>query len=375
MISKFDKITPTVLIVDDNPNNVKIIALTLRPLNYKLVIATNGKSAIEMVEKTKPDLILLDVMMPGMDGYETCKILKSKEENSNLPIIFLTALNDKENTVKGFEAGGVDYVTKPFNKDELISRVKTHLELKLTQDELNSTMQHLADLNSLKDKMFSVIGHDLRSPLSSVKMTLEFLSQTTEISNPEDVKSTLDLLVKTTDEVFTLLENLLGWARSQSGTLILVNETVDLHDLVQSIYLLQRGNLNMKNIDFSSGIERGTYISADMVTMKIVFRNILSNAVKFTPKGGKISISAVQAEDKITVEIKDSGVGIPPENLPKLFDQTQHLTTYGTNRESGSGLGLVLCHDFVKRNNGDIWVKSEPGKGTSFFLLLQSAVE
>lgn len=211
MISKFLHKTPTVLIVDDNSNNVKIIAITLRPLNYKLVIATSGIGAIEMVEKTRPDIVLLDVMMPGMDGYETCQIIKSKKENENLPIIFLTALNDKINIIKGFEVGGVDYITKPFNKDELISRVNTHIELKFTQDELQKTTNYLSDLNSIKDKMFSVIGHDLRSPLGSVKMTLEYLSQTVTETSGEELKTIVDLLLKTTDEVFNLLENLLGW--------------------------------------------------------------------------------------------------------------------------------------------------------------------
>ena len=133
-----------------------------------------------MVEKTRPDLILLDIMMPGMDGYEACKVIKSRKENENVPVLFLTALDEKKNIVKGFEAGGVDYITKPFNKDELISRVKTHLDLKLTRDKLEKTTAHLSELNTLKDKMFSVIGHDLRSPLGSVKMTLEFLAQSSD---------------------------------------------------------------------------------------------------------------------------------------------------------------------------------------------------
>ncbi|MCG6186901.1 hybrid sensor histidine kinase/response regulator [Maribellus maritimus] len=370
---KTEEIIPTVLIVDDNPNNVKIIALTLRPLSYKLVIATNGKSAIEMVDKTRPDLVLLDVMMPEMDGYETCRIIKSKSENENLPVVFLTALSDKENTVMGFDAGGVDYITKPFNKNELISRVKTHLELKRTQDKLRKTMEHLSELNGLKDKMFSVIGHDLRSPLGSVKMTLEFLSQTSDAAAGEELKSTLDLLVKTTDEVFSLLENLLGWARSQSGNLSLEKEAVDLNDLVNSVYLLNKGNLNLKGINFITEIAPDTKVNADLNTLKIVFRNILSNAIKFTPEKGKITISASESDGRIKVDIKDSGVGIPEESISKLFDQTQHLTTYGTNRESGSGLGLILCKDFVERNDGTIQVESEVGKGTTFSLFLSEA--
>lgn len=226
MSSKEQQISPTILIVDDNSNNVKIIAITLRAFNYKLVIATNGQSAIDMVEKTRPDLVLMDVMMPGMDGYETCERIKAKKGNENIPIIFLTALSEKANIIRGFEAGGVDYITKPFNKEELISRVKTHLELKFTRDELQKNSNYLQSLNAVKDRMFSVIGHDLRSPLGSVKMTLEYLSETIEETSTEELKSTIDLLQKTTDEVFSLLENLLGWAKSQSGNLLISKEPI-----------------------------------------------------------------------------------------------------------------------------------------------------
>lgn len=370
MMSKFEHITPTVLIVDDNSNNVKIIAITLRPLNYKLVIATSGQGAIEMVEKTRPDLVLLDVMMPGMDGYETCEIIKSKKENENLPIIFLTALNDQANVIKGFESGGVDYITKPFNKEELISRVRTHLELKFTRDELEKTSEYLYSLNSVKDKMFSVIGHDLRSPLGSVKMTLEYLSETLDELPPEELKSTFDILLKTTDEVFSLLENLLGWAKSQSGNISINKENIDLVDLGYNVYLLNKGNLKLKNIDFKLNIEPGATIYADLNTVTTIFRNLLSNAIKFTPNGGTISITSKEKDDFVIIEFKDSGVGIPAENIAKLFDSTQHITTYGTNREAGSGLGLNLCHDFTLKNDGELWVESVVGKGTSFFLKL-----
>ena len=240
MLKGSSRKTPTILIVDDNPNNVKVIALSVRQMNHKLVIATNGKIAVEMVERTRPDLILMDVMMPVMDGYEACRIIKSEPRNDNIPVIFLTALNDKENTVMGFEAGGVDYITKPFNQNELISRINTHLELKFTRDELEKTTKHLAEINGVKDKMFSVIGHDLRSPLGSVKMTLEFLSQATDLISPDELKSTVDLLVKTTDEVFGLLDNLLGWARSQSGNLKIIPEEVRPAELISSVYLLQK---------------------------------------------------------------------------------------------------------------------------------------
>ncbi len=360
---------PTILIVDDNPTNIKVIALILRSLKYKIVIATNGEQAIELVEQTKPDLILLDVMMPKIDGFETCKIIKSKSENKDLPVIFITALNDSESLVKGFGVGGVDYITKPFNKNELLSRVKTHLELKQTRDRLEKTSRHLAELNAIKDKMFSVIGHDLRSPLSSVKMTLEFLAQISK-SNEDPFSENINIMLKTTDEVFSLLENLLGWAKSQSGNLHINKEILQLDDLVMSTYLLNKGNIDLKKIEFINDIRSGDTIWADLNSMKMVLRNLVSNAIKFTHENGIIKISSKQVASATRIIISDTGVGIKQEDLPKLFDQSEHLTTYGTNREAGSGLGLVLCQDFVQKNGGKINVESVVGKGTSFIIEL-----
>jgi len=361
---------PTILIVDDNPNNIQVIALTLKKNNHKILISTSGEDAIEMVKKIRPDLILLDVMMPGMDGYQTCEAIKSDKKNENIPVLFLTALHEKENIVKGFEAGGVDYITKPFNHEELMSRVRTHLELKQTRDELESAMNDLSQLNSLKDKMFSVIGHDLRSPLGSVKMTLEFLSQSASGSCPQEFKESLELMIKTTDEAFNLLENLLGWGKSQSGNLSIEPESVNLNELLQSVYLLNRANLHFKRIHFKNEVPEDLPVFADENTIKIVFRNLISNAIKFTPEEGSIRVRVLHSNGDVQVAVEDTGVGIPEENLPRLFDPGNHLTTYGTNKESGSGLGLKLVHDFIFRNNGDINVESEEGKGTSFMVTL-----
>lgn len=362
---------PTVLVVDDNPKNVQIIALILSGLKYKIIIATSGQSAIDLVERVHPDLILLDVMMPGMDGFETCKIIKSKPENGNIPVIFLTALSEKVNIVKGFETGGVDYITKPFNKEELTSRIKTHLELKFTRDELQKTTNHLMEVNSIKDKMFSVIGHDLRSPIGSIKMTLDFMKG--DLGNQyriEDFRETVDILAQTTDEVFGLLENLLGWAKSQSGNLAVIPEDIRINELVNSVYLLHKGSIQQKKIHFEQIIDIETIVKADLNMLKTVLRNLLSNAIKFTPEGGTISVKTHLTDEYATISVSDSGVGIPTENLAKLFDDKQHLTTYGTNNEAGSGIGLILCNSFVKKNNGRLLVESEVGKGSLFTIEL-----
>ena len=368
-------IIPTVLIVDDNSKNLQIIALTLSELNYKIIIAVNGPSAIDLVERVHPDLILLDVMMPEMDGFETCQIIKSKPENQNIPIIFLTALSEKVNIVKGFEMGGVDYVTKPFNKEELISRIKTHLELKFARDEMQKMTNHLIDLNAIKDKMFSVIGHDLRSPIGSIKMILDMLSSEVEKYKLDEFRDTFEILSKTADEVFGLLENLLGWARSQSGIQNFEPENINVSSSVNSIYLMNKGSIKLKKLDFEQNIDEGTFVYADFNMLKTVLRNLLSNAIKYTPEGGTIKIASSKTDDFVRITVTDNGVGIPDENISKLFDEKQHIRTYGTNNETGSGIGLILSHNFIKTNNGNLSVVSQIGKGSTFIIELPSKKE
>jgi two-component system, sensor histidine kinase and response regulator len=373
MNSYIHKNIPTVLIVDDNPKNVQIIALLLRELKHKIIIAVSGINAINLVERARPDLILMDVMMPGMDGFETCEIIKSKSENENIPVIFITALSEKVNIVKGFEVGGVDYITKPFNKEELISRIKTHLELKFARDEMQQMTNHLVELNSIKNKMFSVIGHDLRSPLGSIKMTLDFLkSDMSKQYRVEDFRNSINVLAQTTDEVFGLLENLLGWAKSQSGNISVVPEDIKVSDLIYSAYLLHKGSFSHKKLNFENNVSDSNAVCADLNMLKTVLRNLLSNAIKYTPEGGTISVKTAEMNGYTHIIVTDNGIGIPSENISKLFDEKQHLSTFGTNNESGSGLGLILCQSFVKSNNGRLIVESEQGKGSSFTIELPS---
>ena len=371
----FQNITPTILVVDDNPKNIQIVALILREFKYKIIIAVNGQNAIDLVSRTRPDLILLDVMMPGMDGFEACKIIKSDEKNDNIPIIFLTALSEKVNIVKGFEMGGVDYIVKPFNKDELITRINTHLELKFTRDKLNKTTADLIELNHIKDKMFSIIGHDLRSPVGSMKMMLDLILSDSGLMGLKEHKDNYEVLSQTTNELYLLLENLLGWAKSQSGNLGFVNENIELAVAVDSIFLLHKGAALNKNLIFEQKVPEGLMVFADMNMLKTVLRNLISNAIKFSFEGGTIKISAEENNDLVIISISDTGVGISEENLKKLFDLKQHITTYGTNNEAGSGLGLNLCADFINNNNGRIWVESAVGIGSTFFIELSAGTK
>lgn len=357
---------PKVLVVDDSEFELQLVDFILQEKNYQTVLAGNGTDALIILETLTPDLILLDIMLPDFDGFEVCKKLKTIDKLKDIPVIFFTSLSNIDDIVKGFEAGGVDYVTKPFNTDELLVRIKTHLDLINSKRKIELQARELSQANALKDKMFSVISHDLRSPVSSIKLALDFISKGLVKPTDELFNETIKGLVKTTDEAYILLENLLGWAKSQSNILTVYPESLDLKPLASSIAGLLKLTCENKKISIENNIPEGITVFADMQMIQSVLRNLLSNALKFTPENGSIEMNALEMNTEVIISIKDSGVGISESSLKRIFDQDQPVKTLGTNKESGSGLGLILCKDFVEKNGGRIWVESEKGKGSTF---------
>ncbi len=364
---------PVILIVDDSPLNTKLLKFILDEAGYQTHVATNGQAGIEAVEALQPDLLLLDVMMPDIDGFEVCRRVKEKPENENLPIIFITALDQTEDIVRGFELGGVDYVTKPFNKKVLLVRIKNHIDLLRSRRKVERQAADLAASNQLKSRMFSIIGHDLRSPLGSLKLSLDFINRGLIDPKKEDFSATVFKLMKSTDEALNLLENLLGWAKSQSDALVVSPEVIEVREAVESVVRLLKLNLDNKNIRIAIDIPEQLKATADLHMLKAVVRNLVSNAIKFTPAGGSIAVTAKDKGDSVSVSVTDNGVGIPPEQLDKIFNPNIQTTTAGTEEEGGSGLGLLLCQDFVEKNHGEISVDSTVGEGTTFAFTIPAA--
>jgi len=358
---------PVVACIDDEVLNLELLKFSIKQIDCEVLPIQYSLEALSILEKQIPDIILLDVQMPVMDGFELCALIKKKRSLKHIPIIFITGMEKTENKIKGFELGGVDYVTKPFNKHELLARIKTHLTLSETKKKLLKQAEDLQKENVLKDRLFSIIGHDLRSPLSAIKMQLDFILR--GIIDPKDesfIKKTVHSLNATTDEAFNLLDNLLGWAKSESGTLSIIKEDVKVLELVEQCIRLQKMALEAKNIDLIVAIPEEALVFADMNMIKTVLRNLLSNAIKFTPKEGRISIKAALKESTWHVSITDSGVGISVEDLPKVLNPKQHFSKEGTEQEAGTGLGLILCQDFIEKNNGELWVESTLGEGSRF---------
>lgn len=365
---------PRILIVDDSPLNTKLLKFILDEAGYETLVASNGEEGIVAVEAHRPDLLLLDVMMPDIDGFEVCRRIKKDPANENLPIIFITALDQTEDIVKGFELGGVDYVTKPFNKKVLLVRIKNHIDLLTSRRKVERQAADLSASNRLKSRMFSIIGHDLRSPLGSLKLSLDFINRGLIDPKKEGFRDTVIKLLKSTDEALNLLENLLGWAKSQSDALIVTPEEIPLLETIESVARLVKLNLDNKQIKLTLDIPEEIRVMADMHMVNAIIRNLISNATKFTPSGGAITVKGSETTDgMVRIEVIDTGVGIPPENLDKIFNPNVQTTTEGTDNEGGSGLGLLLCQDFVQKNNGEIGVESKLGEGTTFAFTLPKA--
>lgn len=348
-----------IYIVDDIQENLKVLGNILQNNNYNISFAQNGEQAIKGISKKLPDLILLDVSMPVMDGFETCKRLKENLSTKNIPVIFLTAKTETEDIVNGFKLGGVDYITKPFNSEELLIRVKTHLDLKEAREKL-------IELNATKDKFFRIIAHDLKSPFNSIIGLTDLIMKRTEDFSPDKIKEFMGLLHSTSTTTYKLLENLLTWARSQSGAIPYSPEKMSLKYVVLDNITLLNNSAKNKGISLIEQIDDTEMVFADRNMITTVVRNLLSNAIKFTPENGIIKVNSIHSDNEMIISVEDNGVGMSLKNQNKLFRIDMHHTTQGTNDEKGTGLGLILCKEFIDKHNGRIWVESEVGKGSTF---------
>lgn len=358
----------TILIVDDVDANVLLLKLLISKAGYKTMTAFNGRDALDAVEKQRPDLILLDIMMPIMDGHEVARKLKEKPEYADIPIIFLSALNSTEDIIQGFRFGAADYVSKPFNKDELLTRINHQISLIEAKRIITRQTEELRRTILGRDKLYSVIAHDLRAPIASIRMVMEVLiSEVKKESIGDDMFELLTMANRLTDDSFSLLDNLLKWTKSQTGRLNTVfQDNVDLMNMITGVVEVQRGVASLKNVRLNliGSTNRTARIDIDMA--KTSLRNLISNAIKFSYENSEVDVGIEEKEDKVLIYVRDRGTGISEDNQEKLFKPDSHFTSFGTDNEEGSGLGLLLCNEFVIRNGGTLKFISKEGDGSTF---------
>lgn len=356
-----------ILIVDDVMSNVLLLKVLLTNEKFAIATASNGRQALEQVEKENPDLVLLDVMMPDMSGFEVAQHLKSNPNTADIPIIFLTALNSTADIVKGFQVGANDFISKPFNKEELIIRVTHQISLVAAKRLILSKTEELQRTIAGRDKRYSVIAHDLRSPMGSIKMVLNMLILNLPSEKiGAEMYELLTMANQTTEDVFSLLDNLLKWTKSQIGKLNVVYQDVDLVEVTDGVIEIFSMVASLKKIRIREMKPEKMMVNADIDMLKTVVRNLLSNAIKFSKENSEVLVKMEEVDGMAVVSVQDYGCGISEEGQKKLLHTDTHFSTFGTNNEEGSGLGLLLCKDFVVKNGGKLWFTSKEGEGSIF---------
>ena len=367
-----------ILAVDDTPQNLELLVSLLDKRGYKVRPEIDGKMALMSVQSTPPDLILLDINMPEMDGYEVCERLKADEATRDIPVIFVSALNEIIDKVKAFKVGGVDYVNKPFQIEEVVARIESQLMLYRQRQELErqreeiaalreKEKQHFEEMNNLKDQFIRTVSHDLKTPIGVITAYVDILKMKLGDVN-EDILEHLNRIRHNATRMHTLVVELLDLARIESGGSLKL-EPVEIIDFVQTCVDDFSFSAKEKDIALSFSPSETDYtLQLDSLRMSQVVNNILSNAIKYTPEGGLVDVDIQPNGNNVHVIIKDTGFGIPEEDLPHLFEKFFRVYSKEHREVEGTGLGLSIVKAIVEQHNGNIWAESEFGKGTTFFI-------
>lgn len=368
-----------ILVVDDISKNLQVVGTLLRKEGYRIVPATNGPQALERVRAEIPDLILLDLMMPEMDGLEVCRHLKSDALTQPIPVIFLTASNEMEHLVKGFEVGAVDYVTKPFNPPELLARVRTHLELKHARDTIVRYGQELRRLNEEKNEFMGIAAHDLRNPLSAIKGYAEMVVEDGQalvkgvVSNltacGQELVASGRRIGDTAARMTEMVQNLLDANRIERGEMQLNLALTDLGLVLNSVIETQRPRATAKQQTIHLEHEAApVMVLVDPGITVQVLENLVSNAVKYSPPARDIFVRLKKHAEGVRVEVRDQGPGLSAEDHKKLFGKFARLSAKPTGGEHSTGLGLSIVKKMVEAMNGRVWCESELGRGATFIV-------
>ncbi len=348
----------TILVVDDNPTNLHILLDYLNEMGFETLVARSGEGALRQLGYAKPDLILLDIMMPGIDGFETCRRLKENPETREIPVIFITALTETADKIKGFELGAVDYITKPFHQKEVLARLNTQLTIQRQKRELQ-------DLNAVKDRFLSILAHDLKNVFDTMVGPSRLLADSLTIFKEKEIRSIAQRLHRSAQDSLGMVEKIIDWANIRRGTIQPQPRTFDLCPAAQESMDRYRENAERKHIDYRNDVPPETMVYADPDMASTVLQNLISNAVKFTRNQGRVAVSARSGEGFREISVSDTGVGMGAKNLGNLFRIDKPYKKAGITGKEGAHLGLIICKEFVELNGGQLHVESELGVGTT----------
>lgn len=360
-----------ILIVDDTAANLRVLTEILGDSGYRSRFVTNGKAALQAARAAAPDLVLLDINMPGMNGYEVCECFKADPALHGIPIIFLSALQETGDKVRAFQVGGVDYITKPFNAEEVRARVQTHLELQRQKRLLEEVVETMTRAERLRDNLTHMVVHDMKSPLATIAGYLALLEDhevklsTNGLNFIAEARRSIGRLIETVNSMLLI-------SRLEAGELRLDRSECDLQDLTRSILADFEPLLGARQwaVDASS---TAAIVYADPTLISRVIQNLVENAIRFTPADGSVRISLSDSSESVRFAITDTGPGIPTEHQSKIFEKFGQVEN--VDARAGTGLGLFFCEMAVELHGGRIGVQSTEGQGSTFWFTLPAGCE
>lgn len=367
---------PDILVVDDTLANLQLLAEMLKDRGYRVRPVPSGKLALQAIQKEPPELILLDINMPEMNGYEVCAFLKADEALREIPVLFISALDETIDKVKAFAVGGVDYITKPFQFEEVEARVKTHLKLRRLQLKLESqnrqlreSYEQLKKLEDLRDNLTNMVVHDMRSPLMGITGNLEILEMYAEKKlSCEDMES-LRNARSSSLVLVDMVTSLLDISRLEQGQMPLCLTCSDMDDLIQDA-LNSLGSLTKQVSLLYQRQNVPVMVTCDANLITRVIANLVGNAIKFAPEGSKVTVLAEKAGEGVKLCVADAGNGIPLQYHEKIFEKFGQVETLQNRKRYSTGLGLTFCKLAVEAHGGKIGVESEVGRGSTFWFTL-----
>jgi two-component system sensor histidine kinase/response regulator len=348
-----------ILVVDDQSSNIQIVGLILGTLGHEIVPASDGPTALKRVATSLPDLILLDLLMPGMSGRDVCLQLKKNPEWRDIPVIFLSAADDKDLVVSALDAGGVDYITKPFNQAELVSRVRTQLALKAARDRLK-------ELAEDKDELLGILAHDLKNHLGGLNMSAKLLCERIRNLHDERIQRLADNAFYSSAQLLAFVKDFLANAAAEHRFEPQLT-TVDATGTAIATVRLFEDRVRHKQLEIQTTFPDESLIAhADAHAMDQIFSNLLSNAVKFSPPGKKIHVAVRGNGHYIECSIRDEGPGFTDMDKTRMFRRYGRLSARPTGGETSTGLGLSIVRKLVLAMNGELTCESAPGQGATF---------
>ncbi|MDX2110754.1 MAG: hybrid sensor histidine kinase/response regulator [Verrucomicrobiota bacterium] len=361
----------TVLVVDDSPTGRRQTRFFLENAKYHVLEAASGEIALELLMEQPVDLILMDIVMEGLDGYETCRRLKALPAQQDVPVIFLTGKAGGDAVVRGLEVGGADYVTKPYHARELLCRVDTHMRMRALMEEQQGYIQRLRKTNAAKDRLMRVASHDLKNPVCAIQGLAKYLVDEESANLGETNVELIKGIIEATDNLIVILDDLLDSSIIDADRLRVDMHPGDVRNVVTEVLTLYQFRAAQKGITlYFESDEIPDDILIDRAKIKRVVENLMSNALKFSPYNSSVTTRIHREGEFVTVQVEDEGTGVPEQEQGKLFQEFGTTSVAPTAGEKSTGLGLHICKRIIQAHKGSIGMHNLPGRGARFYFMI-----